>query len=268
MADPIDCALDLMRRLPPQDIEENLANLLEIAPDLTDELLSAVDQPLRIQKCPATGKDYIACDYNRDGDSYRSPWSDEYDPALEDGNRPPPAIRELEVVANDAFNTYRDLYYEGGVSSVYLWELSDGFAGAVLIKKINDTARLMKGAWDSIHVVQVTEKGRYAQYKLTSTIMLYTLTSRDALGSLNLSGNMTQQDERDVQVNEPGDHVANLGRMIEEMEAKMRNGLKEVYFGKTKDVVNELRSAGSLDESRRQAAVNQELFHKLNARQG
>ena len=28
-----------------------------------------------------------------------------------------------------------DRYYEGGVSSVYLWDLDDGFAGVVLLKK-------------------------------------------------------------------------------------------------------------------------------------
>jgi capping protein beta len=27
------------------------------------------------------------------------------------------------------------LYYEGGVSSVYFWNLDDGFAGVVLLKK-------------------------------------------------------------------------------------------------------------------------------------
>lgn len=26
-------------------------------------------------------------------------------------------------------------YYDGGVSSVYFWDLDDGFAGAVLLKK-------------------------------------------------------------------------------------------------------------------------------------
>lgn len=40
----LDCALDLMRRLPPAQIEENLAGLLDLAPDLTEDLLSAVDQ--------------------------------------------------------------------------------------------------------------------------------------------------------------------------------------------------------------------------------
>lgn len=31
--------------------------------------------------------------------------------------------------------SYGDRYYEGGVSSVYFWDLDDGFAGVVLLKK-------------------------------------------------------------------------------------------------------------------------------------
>ena len=49
-ADRLDCALDLMRRMPPQNIEENLAGLLDIVPDLTEDLLSAVDQPLKVRR--------------------------------------------------------------------------------------------------------------------------------------------------------------------------------------------------------------------------
>jgi capping protein beta len=41
----------------------------------------------------------------------------------------------MEIKANEAFDVYRELYYEGGVSSVYLWNLDDGFAGVVLVKK-------------------------------------------------------------------------------------------------------------------------------------
>ena len=41
----------------------------------------------------------------------------------------------MEVKANEAFDVYRELYYEGGVSSVYFWNLDDGFAGVVLLKK-------------------------------------------------------------------------------------------------------------------------------------
>lgn len=43
----------------------------------------------------------------------------------------------MEIRANEAFDVYRELYYEGGVSSVYFWNLDDGFAGVVLLKKGN-----------------------------------------------------------------------------------------------------------------------------------
>ena len=79
---------------------------------------------------------HIFGDYNRDGDSYRSPWSNEFFPAIDDGFKPPDSLRELELTANRVFDAYRHLYFEGGVSSVYFWELDDtAFAGAFLVKK-------------------------------------------------------------------------------------------------------------------------------------
>lgn len=48
---------------------------------------------------------------------------------------PSERVRKLEVAANEAFDVYRELYYEGGVGSVYFWDLDDGFAGVVLLKK-------------------------------------------------------------------------------------------------------------------------------------
>lgn len=65
----------------------------------------------------------------------RSPWSNEYDPELSDGAVPSPSLRKLEVAANEAFDTYREMYYEGGVSSVYAFDIDDKFAVVVLIKK-------------------------------------------------------------------------------------------------------------------------------------
>ncbi|KAI8338942.1 F-actin-capping protein subunit beta [Chlamydoabsidia padenii] len=267
MADQYDCALDLMRRLPPQNVEDNLSKLLDLVhPDLIDDLLSAIDQPLKVKRCTQTGKDYLICDYNRDGDSYRSPWSNEYDPELADGAVPSPTLRKLEVAANEAFDTYRDLYYGGGVSSVYTFDIDDKFAVVVLIKKVGDGQKRMNGAWDSIHVFEVQERGRNAHYKLTSTVLLYMITNNQDLGNMNLSGSMTRQAESDLPVDDPSAHIANVGRMVEDMEQKMRNSLQEVYFGKTKDIVNDLRSLGSLEESRKQAKIQQELVDRLMER--
>jgi len=46
-------------------------------------------------------------------------------------------------------------YFEGGVSSVYFWDLDHGFAGVILIKKAGSGSDHIKGCWDSIHVVEV-----------------------------------------------------------------------------------------------------------------
>ena len=51
----------------------------------------------------------------------------------------------------------------------------------------------MRGAWDSIHVVEVKEHNNKAKYKLTSTIMLAIDTSTDQTGSVSLAGSLTRQ---------------------------------------------------------------------------
>ena len=78
-------------------------------PELCEDLLSSVDQPLKIARDKETGKDYLLCDYNRDGDSYRSPWSNTYDPPLDDGALPSDRLRKLEIEANAAFDQYREM---------------------------------------------------------------------------------------------------------------------------------------------------------------
>jgi capping protein beta len=125
---------------------------------------------------------------------------------------------------NSAFVTYKEMYFEGGVSSVYLWDLEEqqgrelAFAGVVLLKKSKSSLllpitdeRLMialpndaehTGSWDSLHVFECQERGRSAKYKLTSTVMLV-LKSKTASksegeggkgkGDVALSGSMTRQ---------------------------------------------------------------------------
>nr|BAM34021.1 CapZ-beta [Branchiostoma belcheri] len=266
----LDCALDLMRRLPPQQIEKNLSDLIDLVPTLCEDLLSSVDQPLKIARDKQVGKDYLLCDYNRDGDSYRSPWSNQYDPPLPDGAMPSERLRKLEIEANNAFEQYRDMYFEGGVSSVYLWDLDHGFAGVILIKKAGDGSKKIKGCWDSIHVIEVQEKssGRSAHYKLTSTAMLWLQTNKQGSGTMNLGGSLTRQMESDSNVNDSSPHIANIGKMVEDMENKIRNTLNEIYFGKTRDIVNSLRSVVPLPDQKQQALLRQDLAQALKKRAG
>jgi len=262
MEDVLDSMLDLMRRLPPTRIEENVDILTSVAPDYADDFLGSVDQPLELKIDKHTGREYLACDYNRDGDSYRSPWSNEYDPPLEDPTLPSSRMRKLEIAANDAFDTYKEMYYEGGASSVYLWELEDsGFAGVVLLKKMKTPSSPGQpaGSWDSIHVIEVGERGRQGQYKLTSTIMLNLFEESKTDEKMSLSGSLTRQYEHEAPLLDSMSHVANIGRLIEDTENKLRNLLQEVYFGKTKDVVFDLRSAQSLAHERSQRELQKEL---------
>ena len=54
--------------------------------------------------------------------------------------------------------------------------------------------------------------------------------------------------------------------MIEDMENKIRNTLNEIYFGKTKDVVNGLRSVEVLADQKQRAALKQGLADALMRR--
>ena len=67
----LNSALNLMRRMPPSSVENSLAGLIELVPDLTDDLLNHVDQPLKVKKDNTKNQEFIMCDYNRDGDSFR-----------------------------------------------------------------------------------------------------------------------------------------------------------------------------------------------------
>lgn len=104
------------------------------------------------------GKDRLLCDYNRDRDSYRSPCSNRHDLPLEEGAMPTARLRKLEVETSSAFDQHPDLYSEGGVSSIYLWDLDLGFAGTSLTKKGGDGSKKIKSCWDCIHMVEVQEK--------------------------------------------------------------------------------------------------------------
>jgi len=259
----------LMRRLPPSQIENNLAGLIDLVPHLVDDLLSAVDQPLKIAYDQSSKRDYLLCDYNRDGDSYRSPWSNRYDPPLPDGAVPSEKLREVETQANRAFDIYRDLYFEGGVSSVYLWDLEGGFAGVILIKKTQDIARggqPMKGTWDSIHVVEVTEqKNATANYQLTSTVMLNIETENEKTGSVSLAGSLTRQQLKEgTPVDKNNTHIANIGRLVEDMEINLRGLLDIIYFGKTKDVLNMLRKKVGISALNAQKAQQGAIASQLN----
>lgn len=204
MAEPeaMTACLNLMRRMPPRAVEQDLYGLTRLAPALADDLYQRVDQPLQVAVDPTNGRKFLLCDYNRDGDAYRSPWSNAYAPELPGGEGfyPSEKLRELEVQANEIFDSYRELYYQGGVSSVYMWDLEPGFAACFLVQKdVVDQRFVEKGTWNSIHVVEVQELSggagglKQATYRLTTSVLLAMKVNRAELGDLTLDGTLTRQ---------------------------------------------------------------------------
>ena len=82
-------------------------------------------------------REFLKCEYNRDGDSYRSPWSNRYFPqASDDAIYPSNDLLALEQKANDVFQRYVGLYFDqGAMSSVYFFDTEFGFGGCFLVKK-------------------------------------------------------------------------------------------------------------------------------------
>ena len=193
------------------------------------------------------GKKFLLSDYNRDGDSHRSPWNNKYVPAVDDGFLPSVKLREMEVEANMLFDSYRELYFDGGNSSVYFWDLDNGgFAASFLIKKVVEGGENVKrGSWDGIHVIEVTEKAGTKQfvYKLTSTVMLNTDVQKEECGKTSLAGSVTRQAEKTASIEGENGHVANMGSMVEDMETDMRQHLLAItYVDKMGDILRETRN--------------------------
>ena len=90
------------------------------------------------------GKEFLKCEYNMFGDSFRSPWSNAYFPPVEtqpgeeeDIIYPSPDFLSMETQANEIFLRYAKLYYDEHFhTSVYFFDTDDsGFGSCWLIKK-------------------------------------------------------------------------------------------------------------------------------------
>jgi len=257
--DKLNAALTLVRRMPtdPASSENTLAGLLVLQPDLTDDLLNNVDVPLKVMKDPADGRSFILCDFNRDGDAYRSPWSNTfYDE--EDGSSltdeelifPRSDLRTLEIEANAIFDVYRRLYFEGGNSSVYFFETDEGnpnaFGAVFLIHKdVPESKSLRTGLWDSTHVFDARlVSGNRWRYQLTSSVMISMDIEDNAVGNVNLSGVLNRSFEQtcDLSDIEGVTHISSMGRILEMQELQMRNSIEGIYVQKTREVINGMRS--------------------------
>lgn len=111
---------------------------------------------LDVETDTSNGKEFLKHEYNRDGDSYRSPWSNVYFPESPDSTFfPSDSLRKLEQKANETFQLYVRMYYDEALSSCYINDTEEpGFKAAFLVKKqMDNEGGVDKGNWDAIHIV-------------------------------------------------------------------------------------------------------------------
>ena len=159
-----DC-IGLLKKLPVAKFDDTItaiSNIIYEEDELLNEFLQKCDNRIEIQK----GEDeFIKSEYNRDGDSYRSPNTNHYYPPCEDANYPNSELRELEIKLNKMFQLYARQYYSPTtICSVYVWglgeDVSEGFAVAVLIKnKLDVESNIDTATWDSVNVLNITFSG-------------------------------------------------------------------------------------------------------------
>lgn len=194
----VNNVFNIMRRMPPNQVAKSLAGIGRLIQDddLRQEIIEKVDQPLEIEEDTKTGKPFLKHEYNRDGDSYRSPWCNQYFPASEDCTFMPSAeLLQLEQRANDLFAQYVYLYYDSGAtSSVYFVDTDGkGFNAAFLCKKELKNEKLIKyGAWDAINVVSCTRDGEEASYKVITTVMIVVDSTTAKQGNFSINGSISK----------------------------------------------------------------------------
>ena len=143
------------------------------------------------------GVPFLKCEYNRDGDSWRSPFSNTYIPPLEedaeDAFYPTGNLLEMEQKANSLLREYAKLYFEDCITSVYFFEIDGGFGASFLIKKNRDGFGGAKVAeWDSIHSFTV-QQGAEDNFSLVSTIFLDLELEDESTGTGKIAGTYTRE---------------------------------------------------------------------------
>jgi len=268
-------ALGLIKRLPPQDMEQNFANFLKLAPQLEHELTQHVDRPLRIARDPDENRYYVLSEYNTDGGIWRSPWSNRYFPKpvsdeVEDTLfKPSERLRRLEISFNEVFDAYKTSYYDGGVSSVYLWDLDEGFAGAFLIHKELESGYPgcegqeeassdpePWGVWDSVHIVEVKEPtntsssgSQWIEYKLCTSVLVQVEVKEPSSSrrEMEVGAHISKQAEDKRKKVGEDSHLLHIGRMIEDMECSIRQSLDVVYMAKQREVLSGVRALDTVE---------------------
>jgi capping protein beta len=196
--------LHLYKLLSPKNSEANFSVISELVYE-DDENLAIFTQKAEVPTiiCRDDPKGtFLCCEFNRDGDSYRSPISNKYFPTPEEENEMkylPENLRNLEIKFNKVFQSYIRAYYSPeAICSVYLdivdENLENGFLVNVRIKNpiIDKTKDLDTGCWDSNNIIEVKyikdNPNINIEFRISTSVYLIINTNNEQTGNLYASG--------------------------------------------------------------------------------
>ena len=202
---------------------------------------------------------FIESEFNRDENSYRSPWSNKYFPPKESDKLLPNELRELELRINQLIKLYIKLYYsEDAISSAYIMfqdeSISNGFLCYVFIKSsVKNSEHLKDSSFlESTNIISVKfmrersdtpNKERIKIIYKTNTIFLFQLEFKN-LANCVYSGTKFCDCSKTTDTTNYFDyekHLRYIGKSIEENEGNLRLKLDKIYLEKNNYICKEMR---------------------------
>ena len=244
---PEAAARELLRHIDPKEIEPKLFDAITLNRDTAEELLQTVDVPLKIGT-DSEGNQFVLCDYNRDADSYRSPFTNTYIPSLPDGALPTERLRKMEEMANRGFQSYLRQYFDYGVLSVYCWEVDDeSFGVGVFVRKDIDQGKhgtdVIDGSISCSDVCEVrrSEVGDTWEYSLVSSALVNITWKCKVGGPLQLNGDVNDQKFVTARADSDMDHLVTIGKMIEGNADRFVEKIRGIAVSKMKEILSYMK---------------------------
>lgn len=217
---------------------------------------------------------FIECENTKDGDSYRSPWSNNYFPPIESDKLLPKELRELEEKINQLIKLYLKIYYnKDALSSAYVifqdQKISNGFNCCVYIKsRILNSEYLKDDSFlesrNNISVKFMRERSNDPSkekikviYK-TNTVFLFKLNLKN-MDDCVYNGTKCCDCTKTTYINNYFDyekHLRYIGKSIEENEGNLRLKLGKIYLNKNNCICKEMRMEEGQDGETNNQVVN------------
>ncbi|ANQ08785.1 Capping protein (Actin filament) muscle Z-line [Plasmodium coatneyi] len=242
----IEAALHMCNILPAHLFEETIKLLSKVDQNLTNNILINKEGPIKIKFDSEQNKHYLGNMFNKEKDSYRSPYSNRYYPEhCPNGYIPSESLRTLEMLYNEMYDRYRKAYYIGGLSSVYLWPnpIEEGFVACFLIKKKENYDTCTSLTWEGTHLIQVSITHVTIHYQISTTVNFFIKKKNEM--TLSASINKALETPKKVSnvnlVKDKYFHMHNMGKMIEGIENSLRKSIEYIYLPKMNDILNSIR---------------------------